>query len=96
MVVLVVIRYPPPMKPNSTDHYDSTVNNLDNPSIFVTYQDNQVPPTTYHLPLGLMGGCWLTHVLACLPCLLWCCAVVGQAMPYYLVTYNSPFQKQHK
>jgi poly [ADP-ribose] polymerase 10/14/15 len=39
--------YPPPMKPNSMDLFDSTVNNLDNPSIFVTYQDYQVSTQVY-------------------------------------------------
>jgi hypothetical protein len=36
--------YPPPRKPGSTEHYDTTVNSVTNPRIFVTYQDNQALP----------------------------------------------------
>jgi hypothetical protein len=36
--------YPPPLKPKSTRHFDSTVNRLEDPTIFVTYTDGQAYP----------------------------------------------------
>ena len=36
--------YPPPLKPKSTRHFDSTVNRLEDPSIWVTYNDGQAYP----------------------------------------------------
>jgi poly [ADP-ribose] polymerase 10/14/15 len=36
--------YPPPLKPGTTHHYDSTVNRLEDPSIYVTYKDDQALP----------------------------------------------------
>lgn len=34
----------PPQKPNSSQRYDSCVNNVDNPSIFVVFDKLQVYP----------------------------------------------------